>query len=364
MRIGIDAHVLGKNLGGVERFIAELIKQLPAETPAHEYIIFVTKKAYATLQSQSNRKVQYVPLAFSKPFIERLILLPWLVKKYQLDALMVQRLAPWFCGRCKLIVTIHDLTPIKFASAYKGLSNQLVRLLTRNSAQRAALILTPTKAIKSEIETYYPEVKAPIHHFYNGVDTSAFRNRTESSAQNAASAPYLLTVGAIERRKNLETIIAMLALLKDQTIQLYILGGIRDQLYFAELNQQIATLNLKERVHYLGFMDEKALIARYQHAAIFITASKDEGFNIPPLESMACGVPVLCSDIPVHQELFTDAALFFKADSATSLLAKVELALNQPEITQPLIQHGYAKVAQFNWQQTALNVANAFKELV
>ncbi len=385
MKIGIDAHVLGKKLGGVERFIAELVKQLPQLTPEHEYVIFVTKEAFSNYKLQSNQQVQYVPLVFSNPLIERLILLPWLVKKHKLNALMVQRLAPWFCGKCKLIVTIHDLTPIKFADAYKGLSNKLVRLLTKNSILRADLILTPTNAIKAEIEHYAPTVTAPIHAFYNGVDAAAFNKKSETienkTSENKAPyllTPYLLTVGAIERRKNIEVILDMMTRLKDASIKLYILGGIRDQAYFDALQTQIKQLNLTERVQYLGFQDEAALIQRYQQAAIFITASKDEGFNIPPLEAMACNVPVICSDIPVHQELFSDAALFFAVHSAQELSAqelsaqelsaqelgeKVESILQNTALSQALILKGKAKVLQFSWRNTAVNVGKAFKEI-
>jgi glycosyltransferase involved in cell wall biosynthesis len=362
MKIGIDAHVLGKNLGGVERFVAELVKQLPQLTPEHQYVIFVTKSMYKKLQSQSSSQLQYAPLAFANPLIERLILLPWLVRKYRLDALMIQRLAPWFCGQCKLIVTIHDLTPIKFADSYKGLSNVLVRLLTKNSILRADLILTPTKTIQSEIQQYTPEVKAPIFHFYNGVDLSRF---TQSNQQKSEKTPpYLLTVGAIERRKNLETIISMMGLLNHPTMQLMILGGVRDQAYLLEIQQQITDLNLGERVHFLGFLDEKSLIEKYQQAEVFITASKDEGFNIPPLEAMACHVPVVCSDIPVHQELFEGVALFYETNAAQDLCEKVEALLKDKAQATDLASKAKLRTAHFNWQQTALNVANAFKALV
>lgn len=361
MRIGIDAHVLGKKLGGVERFVTELVKALPAQTPQHEYIIFVTKTAYQTLQHQSTRQVKFVPLAFANPLLERLILLPWLVWKYRLDALLVQRLAPWFCGKCKLIVTIHDLTPIKFKEAYKGLSNQLVRLLTKNTILRADLILTPTNAIKAEIVAYAREVKAPIHPFYNGVDAERFRKNIQVADTYAP--PYLLTVGAIERRKNLETIIEMLTLLENKAMHLYILGGIRDQAYFDEIQTKIQQVGLTQRVHYLGFLDEETLISRYQQAAIFIAASKDEGFNIPPLEAMACNVPVICSDIPVHRELFDGAALFYTTNSAQELAKKVELLTKEAGLSQELVQQGMLKVQLYQWSQTAKNVAKALHEI-
>lgn len=361
MRIGIDGHVLGKNLGGVERFVDELVNALPSKTPEHQYIVFVTKAAYATLKNQSTNQIEYAPLAFANPLLERLVLLPWLVRKYRLDALMVQRLSPWFCGKCRLIVTIHDLTPIKFPTLYKGLSNTLVRLLTKNTIKRADLILTPTKAIKSEIKEYCPSVSAPIHHFYNGVDTAAFNQANQQQAKGQPR--YLLTVGAIERRKNLETIIKALALLQDQTIQLRIMGGIRDQQYFDELMVLVESLNLGQRVHYQGFVEESALIQNYQEAEAFITASKDEGFNIPPLESMACGVAVVCSNIPVHLELFDGAAVFFNPESASDLQTKVDAILVDKLQREALRGQGYAKVTQYTWDQTANNVANALKTL-
>ncbi|MDI1297802.1 glycosyltransferase family 1 protein [Methylotenera sp.] len=361
MRIGIDGHVLGKNIGGVERFVRELVQQLPTEAPEHEYIVFVTKTEFATLQVTPNhiKGVQYVPLAFANPLFERLILLPWLVYRYHLDALLIQRLAPWFCGRCKLIATIHDLTPIKFAQAYKGLSNNLVRALTKNTIKRASLILTPTLAIKAEVEAYCTNVKAPIVAFYNGVDVSVF-NQDHLVTQLPIEKPYLLTVGAIEKRKNIETIFEMLSQLNDYPkLELAIVGAIRDKGYFNELQVQLKALGLTKRVHYMGFMSESALINLYQNAALFITASRDEGFNIPPLEAMACGVPVVCSNIAVHLELFSNAAVFFNPNSADDLTDKIKSILDNTHTSQHLATQGHKKIAEFSWQRTAKNVAGA-----
>jgi glycosyltransferase involved in cell wall biosynthesis len=342
-----------------------LVNQLPIEAPAHEYIVFVTKAEFAKLQTlEKPRNVQYVRLAYANPLIERLVLLPWLVYRHQLNALLVQRLAPWFCGRCQLIVTIHDLTPIKFASDYKGLSNKLVRLLTKNTIQRAKLILTPTLAIKSEIIEYCPRVKAPITPFYNGVDTAIFTlSRGGIGIKLPIQQPYLLTVGAIEKRKNLETIIAMLPLLQDQTIKLAIVGSVRDSAYYAEILALIKHLKLDSRVIHLGFMDEKTLIALYQQANVFVTASIDEGFNIPPLESMACGTPVVCSQIAVHQELFDSTAVFYDTLSAQDLADKVHSLLNGPALVQSITSKATAKVLQFTWQKTAQNVVLALQYL-
>ena len=365
MRIGIDAHVLGKNIGGVERFVQELLHELPDLTPQHEYVVFVTQSVFEKVNHCSTTQVQYAPLMFSNPLIERLILMPWLVRKYQLDALLVQRLSPWFCGKCKLIVTIHDLTPIKFAAQYKGLSNKLVRLLTRNTIKRAALILTPTEAIKAEIQAYCTNVVAPIKAFYNGVDVEVFKQSGQSGKNLLPiTEPYLLTVGAIETRKNIETIFSMLPLLVGHAeLKLVVVGKVRDQAYFEALQAKVADLELSERVIWQGFMAEEVLIQLYQKAAVFITSSRDEGFNIPPLEAMACGTPVICSNIAVHNELFSGAALLYDVESASDLAKKVLSVLDQPEMAQQLKANGQAKVSEFTWKRTAQNVAKALEEI-
>lgn len=369
MRIGIDAHVLGKNVGGVERFVQELVRHLPSFAPEHDYLVFVTKTQFAKLQNSPQslpRNVQFAPLAFANPLLERLLVLPWLVFKHRLDALLVQRLAPWGCGKCKLIVTIHDLTPIKFAHAYKGLSNHLVRLLTKNSIRRASLILTPTNTIKAEVQTYCPEAKMPIVAFYNGVDVEKFRAQQQVSAipDQDFDAPYLLTVGAIERRKNIETILQAMPMINAQSpspLKLVIVGGVRDQEYQAELLHLVTALGLQDRVVFVGFTEESALIRLYQQAEIFITASKDEGFNIPPLEAMACGTPVLCSDIAVHRELFDGAAQFFAPESANDLCQHIQHLRNDTSNTKQLIATAAQKVQKYNWTQTARNVASSLQ---
>jgi glycosyltransferase involved in cell wall biosynthesis len=368
MRIGIDGHVLGKNIGGVERFVYELVQHLPNIAAEHQYIVFVTKAQYAKLQASSvpiPPNVQFKPLLLSNPLLERLLVLPWLVYQHKLDALLIQRLAPWFCGSCKLIVTIHDLTPIKLAHAYKGLSNVLVRLLTKSSILRASLILTPTSTIKSEIQAYCPTASMPIVPFYNGVDISKFHQTELSNNQPALVAkPYLLTVGAIEQRKNIETMLGAMALMPSSDLKLVILGSIRAPHYHAEMLQLVTTLQLQDRVKWIRFIEEDGLVNLYRNATLFIAASRDEGFNLPPLEAMACATPVLCSDIAVHRELFEGAATFFATESAEDLVQKINERLQNNTETHALTEAALERAKFYNWTQTTRNVADAIKRIV
>jgi len=101
----------------------------------------------------------------------------------------------------------------------------------------------------------------------------------------------------------------------------------------------------------------------YQQATLFITASRDEGFNIPPLEAMACGVPVVCSDIQVHQELFADAARFFDVDNPADLATKIDQTVTDADANNQYTQAGYERVAVFTWENAAKQVASALQYL-
>lgn len=366
MRIGIDAHVLGKNIGGVERFVGELVCRLPRAASDHRYVVFVTRRHYAMLERRDDERVLYVPLASANPLVQRLVLLPWLARRHRLDALLVQRLAPWFCGRCKLVVAIHDLVPIKFASAYHGLSNALVRLLTRNTIVRAALVLVPTETIRREVLAFAGDTAVPVDAFYNGVDVSHFGSRGPCTHhERPAGTPYLLTVGAIERRKDLETLLAMLPLLADwPTMRIGLVGVVRDAGYLGVLQRRAAALGIADRLDYLGFVADAQLIALYRDAAAFVTTSLDEGFNIPPLEAMACGVPVVCSDIAVHRELFDGAAAFFATSSAPDLARAVRSVLVDPGLAEGMVEAGRRTVASYTWDAMAGRVAAAIAAAV
>ncbi|MDA8093258.1 MAG: glycosyltransferase family 1 protein [Betaproteobacteria bacterium] len=370
MRIGIDAHVLGKGIGGVERVVEQMTVWLPVLAPEHEFVIFVNRRAARARQVAPGRNVSVVTLAVAHPLIERSLVLPWLIRRHHLGALIVQRLAPWGCGPCKLILTVHDLTPLKFPRDYRGLTNRLVRLLTRDSVRRAHLILTPTRTVADEVKGRFGLERTPIHAYYNGVDTESFSPETCGSPDPVLAAlglktPYVFSSGAIEARKNLETVYEAFARLPDDTpAELVVAGKVRDPSYAEALERRARALGIAPRVRRLGFVDEATLTALYRHAACFVTASRDEGFNIPPLEAMACGIPVICSDIPVHRELFDGHAIFFAPDAPAALAVAMARLLAPSDLQRELREGGLALTQQFSWRRAGERIVAALREVL
>ena len=370
MRIGIDAHVLGKGIGGVERFLKQMVEWLPRSSADHEYVVFVNRDAANARMIKPQANVQIVPLVTANPLIERSLIIPWLIRRHRLDTLIVQRLCPWFCGRCKLILTIHDLTPLKFPKAYRGLTNHLIRLLTDGSVRRSSLILTPTQTIAAEVKAYFKLKTKPVIAYYNGVDVTCFKpNISKGTAQGCLDrlgirGPYMFTSGAIEARKNLEIIYdAVAAIAHDVPISLVIVGKIRDKGYAAYLSRRARSLGIEDKVQHIGFVEEATLVALYQNVSGFITASRDEGFNMPPLEAMSCGAPIICSDIPVHRELFDGCALFFPADSKVDLVTQIYKLLNTPEAHHQLRDAASSLASRFTWQAASERIATGLEAL-
>lgn len=360
MRIGIDAHVLGKGSGGVERFLSWLVELLPTCLPQHQFVVFINRQAAGKVPLPQHANVEYVTLASANPLIERSLLLPWLVRRHRLDQLLIQRLAPWLCGRCQLITTVHDITPLKFPAAYPGLSNTLVRLFTGNSVRRSALVLTPTRVIADEVSQWFALPPARVVPFYNGVDTQAFCPPADTQARQ----PYIFISGAIEKRKNLETLLrARAALGPAFPWRVRIAGGVRNGAYRQELEQLVQQLGLQQQVDWLGFVSEDELIRLYQQASVFVTTSRDEGFNIPPLEAMACGTPVLCSDIAVHRELFAEGAQLFATEDDRALAQLLQQLADDARLRAEWSARGRQCAQHYSWSAMADRVARALQDI-
>jgi glycosyltransferase involved in cell wall biosynthesis len=369
MRIGIDGHVLGKNIGGVERYVEKVVELVPGLCPQHHFVVFISNRAKARAAADSRHNVEFVTLPMSDPIVQRSVVLPWMVRRHRLDVLQVQRIAPWACGHCRILLTVHDLIPIKYPGSYPGLRSKLVRLLTPASIVGADFIVCPTQFVCDDIERLYPQARAPKRPFYNGVDPERFarpdaRRNRQTLARHGIDRPFVFSPGAIEERKNVETIVAALGKFEPRSRPLLLLSGsIRDKSYFAQVQQLVCDLGLDECVRHLGFVSDDDLIDLYSAATVCVAASRDEGFNLLPLEAMACGAPVICSDIAVHRELYDGAALFFPPDNPELLAGAIQSARADKGDRQAILEAAAAVVKRFSWEAMAERMVAYFEDM-
>jgi glycosyltransferase involved in cell wall biosynthesis len=375
MRIGLDAHILGKGKGGVERVVDQMVRWLPEHRPNDEFVVFVHKNYRPARSAPSN--VRYRALPVSDPLLQRSIVLPWLARRENLDLLHVQRAAPPRV-RAKLVVHTHDLLPLTAPQDHRGFRDRVVRQLTPLSLRKADCVLTVSESVAEEIRGLFPDVAPRVAAVLNGVEGGLFRPRTAGAPRSDIHArlglevkgPYLLYVGALMARKNLEVTLRaygqFLSRMRAEgrpAPKLVLAGMSRSEDYARRLREMASEIAADEIV-FAGFVTDSDCVSLLQHADAFVAPSRGEGFDLPALEAMACAIPVVCSDIPVHRELLADDALYFSVDRADAFAAQLCRLAADPGLRAELTRRGPRRAQRFCWESSMRGLAELYQQIL
>jgi glycosyltransferase involved in cell wall biosynthesis len=374
MRIGLDAHILGKGKGGVERVVHHMVRLLPGLMPQCEFVVFTKKDYTAPFGHRPN--VRYRRLPVDDPLLQRSFVLPWLARRERLDLLHVQRAAPP-CIRARLIVHTHDLLPLTAPADHRGFRDQLVRRLMPGSIRRADGVLTVSESVASEIRSHFPYATGKLTAIPNGIDADFFRPKPPGARRAAIHArlnltgDYVLYLGALMARKNLEVAIRgfnrhlhdPLLPASARKAKLVLAGMSRSKTYEDGL-RALAEKLAPDAVIFTGFIKDEDCLALVQHATVFLAPSRGEGFDLPALEAMACGVPVLCSDIPVHRELLGNDARFFPTHQPERLATELHRLMTHSDLRTQFSQQGPARAAGFTWENAMQRLGELYHRIL
>lgn len=235
------------------------------------------------------------------------------------------------------IITIHDLISLKFPRQHLP-QYLFFKYLLPDFLKRCAAVFTVSEATRKDIfETYqYPLNK--IHVVPNSVDVDRFRPGNVETLD-----PYLLMVGARYPHKNVEEVISFHELWKDRyrLVVTSCSGSHRKH-----LTRQIERLGLESKVTFTDYLDENDLIDLYRGCSALVYPSKWEGFGIPPLEALACGRPVIVSDIPAHREVLSESGIFVELGQETSWRSALS-AIQNADIVASKIEAGANRLAYY-----------------
>ena len=251
------------------------------------------------------------------------------------------------------IMTIHDLAFIKNPSWYTKAYYCLYKLMTPLAARTSKHIITVSNYSKEEILRYYPFLKREqISVIYNAIDQQLFKPRTDVPHPDER---FILCVSSIDPRKNFARLTEACQGLTDA--KLYIVGN-----HNRVFNDQKSLQPTSDHIRFLGRISDSELVKLYNQAECFVFPSIYEGFGLPPLEAMACGCPVLVSDIPVLREVCGEAARYFNPLEPREILYAITQYLNNADvIKETMRQKGYANVTRFSWEKSAELVVQLIK---
>jgi glycosyltransferase involved in cell wall biosynthesis len=253
---------------------------------------------------------------------------------------------------------LHDVTFFLVPERYPLTRRLYFQGVTRASARLADALITPSEAVKGDVVrilhvppervTAVPEAAAPA---YAPVDAPDALDRVRRKYRLPER--YILSVGSLEPGKNRRRLIAACARLRERGIEHHlVISGQRAWRYEGELDV-VQQLGLGDRVHVLGFVDEADMAALYSAAELLAFPSLYEGFGLPVLEAMACGTPVITSNVSALPEVAGDAALLVDPADVSALAESMERALTDQALRDDLRTRGLERARQFSWERAA-----------
>ena len=363
MIIGIDANEANSsNRVGIGRFALELLRQfylLRKEKSFRniKFYLYLKEQPGSDLPEASNGW-QY--LVFGPKFFWTQLALPWQLysQKVPLDVFFsTSHYGPRF-SPVATVVSVMDLSFLYFPETFLKRDLWQLKNWTNYSVKKAAKVITISQASKADIMKAYGIRDEKIEVIYPGIDADLFNDRQETAEKTrlrlkyGLDSDYLLYIGTLQPRKNLKKLFQALELtVKTKKDLKLVITGKKGWLY-QDLFEKREAKKLKGKLIFTGFVPDSDLPSLYRQAKALVLPSLYEGFGIPAVEAMACGIPVAVSDISSLPEIVGGAALLFDPYDAAQISQAINSACYNEKVRQRLIASGKKRAAFFSWQKS------------
>ena len=372
MRIGIDARPLARGAAGISRVVNSVVRELERLDDHSQYFLYCNRP---------------FDLPFENPRWQRTVqplysIVPgslWLQTKAFARAARHDDLDVFWGTSFTLpaglpdatrkVLSIYDLVWRRYPESMSWYNRMLSRVFAERSISRADVIVTISESTKQDLESELQVPAAKIKVMRLGVDAHFRPYEPAVAARHIAqkygsSENYILSVGTIEPRKNLAILIEAIGILKGQ-------GKLAHQLVVAgakgwgksRIAESILKWKLTESdVKFLGFIPETDLPLLYSGAAVFVFPSVYEGFGLPLVEAMACGVPIVASNTSSIPEVVLDAAVLVPPSNPEGFAEAIFRVLHEQGLGSCLAAKGLKRARDFRWRFAARAVLETFEE--
>lgn len=372
MHIAINAHLLAHTRSfrraGISHYVEQVLLQLGQIDRSNRYSVYTTRGLdRRALGLPDNFRVIPSRLPTINPRVRipwEQLLAPMLLRRSGADLFHgVHSVVPVACP-VPSVVTVHDLAFIRFPQTFRAYNRTYLDLATRLSVRRAARVLVVSEHTRREVigllgvppERVVVTPNAAREHFRppDPAALEAFR------ARKGLPERFVLYVGTLEPRKNLTTLLEAYAIVAQDQAAPLLVGGGKGWLYDAVF-QRLEALGLRDRVRFVGYLDEEELPLWYAAATVFVFPSIYEGFGMPPLEAMACGTPVVASNTSSLPEVVGDAGLTVSPYDPAALAEAIRRVLDDADLRQELRERGLRQARAFSWRLTAERTLAAYE---
>ena len=358
--LAVNARFLTQTITGTQRFAINISRELKRLQPE---IIFLSPPDIKNQQVATELEAKiigirnyhiYKKLKLPADLLWEQFDLPRYLARHSYPRLLnLVNLAPYLYTNN--IITIHDIVfklyPQYFSRRFAFLYNTLVPRLAR----RARHIITVSQHSKSDICNHLLIPPGKVSVVYNAANL-------KHSAKNLEPPypwPYILSVGALEPRKNIPRLIAAFQQLADKNLRLIITGEGKSHI-FKEISNLKPDHNHRQpesdRIIFTGFLEDQKLTNLYTHATAFCYPSLYEGFGLPPLEAQTCGCPILVSDRTSLPEIFGSSALYCDPENIDDIANMLRTLIGDRKLRTKLKHAGKKNCRRFNWNRSAKKI--------
>ena len=366
MRIGVDAKWYFEGPPSGKRVVKNLVDEILKTDTTDEFVIFLNAKHKHLPFPDHRSNIILCYIWAGNNFLSNLFVVPFYSKHYRVGAVLYQNFISIF-DRSNRIAYIHDvlfLSNPEYYTIYERLYFAPLKFLTR----RSDLIVTVSQEEKERLLHYgFSDSRDKIIVAYHGVDDSfhPLKDYKESDVQKIKQTfllpdSFLLYVGRLNLRKNIDNLLRAIPLIQHQTIPLVIVGA--DDWKKSNHAVIIKSLGIEDRVQFKGAI-YKDLGIVYSMATIFCFPSYAESFGLPPLEAMACGVPVIVSNTTSLPEICGDAGNYITPDKPEEIAQAIDRLLNDMELYHKKISLGLEQAKKFTWYSSVSVILEGIRSI-
>jgi|SRR5688572_4074860 len=378
LRIAMDArHIRDFGIG---TYIRNLVHALARIDSGEQYTLVLPPGEIEQFETLPGN-FRTVPYSHSDLETTDHVSFPLFLKRLRVDLYHIPLNRVPLCMIRPYVVTIHDMSRQVFAES--GFRNQLSLYRSRRSLLRAAKVIAVSEATRRDAEIVLGIPAAQIRRIYNALDPRFLsREFSERGSHNGdweqfrlntleryqVGYPYILYAGNIRPQKNIPRLIEAFAVLRGElsshpkydSLRLIIIGDEISK--YPDVRQTANKTRAGHAVRFLGYVPFDTLRAFYESAAVFAFPSLYEGFGLPPLEAMACGTPVVTSNVSSLPEVVGDAAVQVNPEKVFEIARALKNVLLDDALRATLIERGYRQAARFSWDDTAREVLDTYRQ--
>jgi glycosyltransferase involved in cell wall biosynthesis len=369
LKIGVIYGGISEQKAGMDHYLHQVLSAMKRLAPQHRYILIDHRRHAIPFRDQFEQRIIDLPAGPARVSRWNLRLVPKILSEFDLV------FSPGLYGPLRIpegvtsVMVVHDLTRFLFPDFFnfKVMHKVLDRFTYPAMLRRYDHLLTVSKTTRQDLMTLFKVPEKKITVVYHGAE-EAFKPVSPQKAEAALwqshniTKPFILSLGTLEPRKNIPTLLKAFAGITDRIPHHLVLVGQKGWKW-EPIFKEMERPDLKERVHWVGYVSDEERVFFYNAAAFLAYPSWYEGFGMPLLEAMQCGCPVVTSRISSMPEVVGEAGLLIDPHQVGDLQGAMLRLVQEPGLGEKLRTAGFEQAKKFSWEKSAQITLEVFEKV-